>query len=245
MTTIEVCAGSLESAIIAQQCGAHRVELCDSLETGGLTPSFGTLQQAARLLRLNTHVLIRPRNGDYVYDDQLLEVMVSDIALVKQLGFKGVVIGALDRRANIDLARLHVLLQAAEGLSVTFHRAFDLCAKPFEAAEKLIQLKVDRILTSGQRPTAFEGIPMIADLVREFGQHISFMPGSGINGSNISEIIRKTGVNECHLSGRQAVRAAGPATGLMRWQSDAFIRYETSASALREIMELVKVLPEH
>lgn len=245
MTTIEVCAGSLESAIVARQCGAHRVELCDSLETGGLTPSYGTLQQAARLFAIDTHVLIRPRNGDYVYDDHLLEVMVSDIALVKQLGFKGVVIGVLDRQAHIDLGRLTVLLQAAEGLSVTFHRAFDLCAKPFEAAEQLIKLKVDRILTSGQQPTAVEGIPMIAGLVHEFGQHISFMPGSGINASNISEIIRKTGVSECHLSARQAVQAVGPATGLMQLQADAFIRYETSASALREIMELVKNLPAH
>lgn len=202
MYRLEICANGLLNALTAELCGAHRIELCENLESGGLTPSFGTLEMAAERIKIPTHVLIRPRRGNYVYDKTERELMLRDIDLVRRLGLAGVVIGALDHNGSIDLETLKVLKEAAGELSVTFHRAIDVCMAPEKAIESLIRLGIPRLLTSGGAPTAYEGISRIAAWQQSFGQHIAIMAGSGINNGNALEIIKKTGVREIHTSAK-------------------------------------------
>lgn len=203
---LENCANGAESALKAQEGGADRVELCAGIPEGGTTPSLGEMRLARRLLtHTRLHVIIRPRGGDFCYSAEELEAMVTDIHAAREEGADGVVFGALQSDGSIDMAAMHRLMEAAQGLSVTFHRAFDVCREPMEALEQIIGLGCDRILTSGQAATAEEGIPQLAKLVEEANGRIIIMPGCGINASNIARIARRTGACEFHFSGRSKV----------------------------------------
>ena len=238
MITIEICTNSIASALNAQRGGAHRIEICESLETGGLTPSYGTLMGIKESVHVPVHVLIRPRNGDYVYDNQLIDVMLKDIDMVKKIGFQGVVIGMLDRHSKLDTDRFKLLLEAASGLSITFHRAFDVAADPIQLASQLADLGVNRILTSGQRSTAQKGVKLLAELVSNYGQHINVMAGSGIHSTNILEIIRLTGVKECHLSGKVKIPGHVADHLATEFAAGEFDRFETDESEVRKIVSL-------
>lgn len=200
MIRLEICANGIKSLRNAMDGCAQCVELCEALEVGGLTPSFGTLAMAADIAFIPIRVLIRPRPGNYIYDEEEVEMMKTDIMLCKKLGFEGVVIGALNEEGKLDVATLKTLMEAGEGLKFTFHRAIDACVNPFEAMEQLIELGFDKVLTSGGKPTAEEGIPMIAEMQLRFGDRINIMPGGGVNLGNVREIINMTGVKHCHAS---------------------------------------------
>ena len=151
----EVCANGVESCLAAQKGGADRVELCAGIPEGGTTPSYGEIKVARRLLTsTRLHVIIRPRGGDFLYSPLEVERMEEDIRICKQLGVDGVVIGCLNADGTLDMDANRRLVEAAEGMSVTFHRAFDRCNNPHEALCQLIKLGIDRVLTSGQQPTA-------------------------------------------------------------------------------------------
>lgn len=197
---IEVCANSLESALIAQKEGADRIELCQSLNEGGLTPSAGTLKAVREALSIEIHVLIRPRSGDFCYSEIELTEMKADIKYVKELGIDGVVFGILDLDGNIDKAACTELISIARPLTLTFHRAFDMCKEPIKALNDIIELGFDRLLTSGQENKAIEGIQLIKKLVDYADDRIVIMAGSGINAENIQQIITETGVQNCHVS---------------------------------------------
>lgn len=197
---VEICVDSVESAVAAQVGGADRVELCDNLMEGGTTPSFGAIEVARKLLNIKLHVIIRPRGGDFLYSDTEFEIMKRDIEAAKRLGVDGVVIGVLDAEGNIDIARTRVLAELARPMSVTFHRAFDVCRDPFKAIDELAEIGIDRILTSGQEATAVEGLDLIADLVRHAGDRISIMACGNLNERNINKVIAATGVNEVHFT---------------------------------------------
>jgi copper homeostasis protein len=197
----EVCVDGVAGAVAAQEAGADRVELCAALFEGGLTPSLGTVERTlARVGRLRVHPIIRPRGGDFCYDEDEVAVMARDIDLVRAAGVPGVVIGALTPDGVVDVPVVRRLLAAAAGLSVTFHRAFDLAADPFAALEVLIGLGIDRVLTSGQEASALEGAPLIAELVRAAGDRITIMAGAGVNQRTIARIVAGTGVSEVHFS---------------------------------------------
>lgn len=196
---VEACVNSVESAIEAEKGGAHRVELCDNLLEGGTTPSAASIQLAKKILSIDLNVIIRPRGGDFCYSDVEFEVMKSDILAAKELGADGVVIGILNLDGRVDKKRTRELIDLARPMSVTFHRAFDMTADPFEALHDLIELKVDRILTSGQKNTAMEGIRLISDLVREAGDKVIIMPGCGITPENIATFSEETGAREFHV----------------------------------------------
>lgn len=222
MIQLEICAVGLRSSMIAEQAGAHRIELCENLESGGLTPSYGTLKAVRQALQIPVHVLIRPRRGDYVYDSSEIDLMAEDISMVKSLGFEGVVIGALSNKGSLDFGAIKQLLKAAEGMSVSFHRAIDVAANPFEIIEQLIELQVPRVLTSGGKPTALEGIETLAAMQKQYGAYICILPGSGINSGNAKTILQKTGVKELHLSAKrklysnmQAIRTDGSMSPLL------------------------------
>lgn len=197
---LEICVDSVESAVIAQEAGADRIELCSCLDVGGLTPSLGAITSAKSLLEIPIHVLIRPRMGDFCYSDLEFQQMLRDLRLAKDTKTEGVVFGILTPDGKVDIYRTALLLEAARPLQVTFHRAFDFCVDPFQALEDLISLGVDRILTSGQKNTAPQGAPLLKELIEKADNRVIIMPGSGINSQNLPSLIKDTGAREYHLS---------------------------------------------
>jgi copper homeostasis protein len=202
---IEVCANSLESALAAQAGGAARVELCSALIEGGLTPSAAAIELTRERLRIKLHVLIRPRGGDFCYDETEFALMQRDIEFCKKSHVDGVVIGVLQPDGSVDVERMRELISAARPLTVTFHRAFDMTADPFRSLDDIVMLGIERLLTSGQRGSAMEGRESIAELVCRAGNRLIVMPGAGINEGNIRELIAATGAREYHLSGQKKV----------------------------------------
>lgn len=203
--TLEICVDSVQSAISAERGGAHRLELCNSLSEGGTTPSAGMIEMVKKNTSLDLHILIRPRRGDFLYSALEFEIIKRDIKAAKDLGANGVVIGILKEDGQIDLERMQELVELSRPLSITFHRAFDLCADPFKALDDLIKLKVHRLLTSGQQPTAYQGMSLIAELVKKAHKQLIVMPGGGINLQNIQEIRQKTAALEFHTTARKKV----------------------------------------
>ncbi len=200
---IEICANSVASAIAAQNGGAHRVELCAGMPEGGTTPSMGEVSVARdQLSTTKLHVIIRPRGGDFLYSAMEQETMLRDVQMAKQIGVDGVVFGALTADGDVDLPFMQRLMAEAKGLSVTFHRAFDMCRDPRRALEEIIGLGIDRILTSGQQATAEVGIPLLKELVAQAADRIIIMPGCGVNADNIRKIAAETGATEFHFSAR-------------------------------------------
>ena len=206
---IEICANSVESAVKAQQAGAYRVELCAGIPEGGTTPSFGEIRMARQLLnQTKLHVIIRPRGGDFLYSPLEQEIMLHDIKVSRQLGADGVVFGCLTAEGKVDMPLMKKLMNAVGDMSVTFHRAFVMCSNPKEVLENLIELGIDRILTSGQEATAEKGIPLLKELVAQADGRIIIMPGCGVNAGNIRKIAKETGASEFHFSGRSTVESS-------------------------------------
>jgi copper homeostasis protein len=198
--TYEVCVESAEAARAAQDGGAQRVELCAGLLEGGITPSAGMIGVARELLRIRLHVIIRPRGGDFCYSEPELAVMQRDVEMAKKLGADGVALGILRPDGSVDAEQTAILIAAARPMSVTFHRAFDMTRDPFEALETLVGMGVERVLTSGQEPSALEGAEIIAALVRRAGDRVIVMPGGGIRARNVRKIVALTGAREIHFS---------------------------------------------
>ena len=234
----EICANSVESCSAAQQGGADRVELCGSIPEGGTTPSYGEMLVARRLLTIRLHAIIRPRGGDFLYNAHEAATMIADIQAARQAGADGVVVGCLTAEGDIDLPLLDRLLDEAKGLSVTFHRAFDSCRNPFAALELLATRGVDRILTSGQQPTAPEGAPLLRQLVEAAGNRITVWAGWGVNETNIRSLAQTTGVTEFHFSAREPVASAmkvrNAAVKMGNKDVDEYMRMVTTAHRVRE-----------
>ncbi len=233
---IEVCATNIQSAIAAQRAGAQRIELCCAIDGGGLTPSPGLLREARKQLSIAINVLIRPREGNFCYDEQELSIMLDDIRFCREAGADGVVIGALDAGGRLDVPAMQAMLDAAEGMDVTCHRAIDYAADPLETLETLIALGVRRILSSGQAANAFEGRFLLKKLVEKAAGRIIVMPGAGISIQNIREIMAFTGAQEFHLTGRKKVvqpNPGGDIPGLEWWY------WESDEATIREVVEIV------
>lgn len=203
--TIEVCATSVDSAIAAEKGGAKRIELCDNLIEGGTTPGAGSIILARKKLEIDLFVLIRPRGGDFLYNDIEFDIIKKDIIMVKQFKADGVVIGILDKNGFVDMKRTEELIKLARPMGVTFNRAFDKSADPYTVLDQLIELKVDRLLTSGQKNTALLGAGLISELIEKADTRIEIMPGAGINTDNFYELMIKTKARNFHLSGRKKV----------------------------------------
>ena len=201
MVRFELCANGYQSMINGVVGCADCAELCEALEVGGLTPSQETLfncQNAAR--HIPVRVLIRCRDGNYVYNNAEVETMCDDIRKVKDMGYEGVVIGALDENGNLDIHAIKMMMEAGKGMKFTFHRAIDVCKNPIETIEKLIGRGFDKVLTSGCKPTAYEGIDMIREFQNRFGDKIKIMAGGGITEDNVERILSATGITNCHAS---------------------------------------------
>ncbi len=209
---VEICVEGVTSALAAG--AASRVELCENLAVGGVTPSAGAIAVACERLAIPVQVLIRPRGGDFVYSDDELLAMKRDIQAAKSLGASGVVLGSLTRQGRVDLERSAWLIEQARPLSVTFHKAFDATRDPFEALDDLITLGVDRVLTSGHAPTAIEGLKTLVELTRRANGKLVVMAGGSITRAQIGPIIA-AGLREIHL-GSAASRGGMTDSGLVR-----------------------------
>jgi copper homeostasis protein len=196
---IEACVNSAISAIEAEKGGAHRVELCENMAEGGCTPSAGTIMLAKKRLTIPVFVMVRPRGGDFLYTEDEFAIMQSDVKMAKDLGADGVVFGILLPNGTIDKERMKILAGLARPMGITCHRAFDMTADPFHAMEDLIGLGIDRILTSGQQPTAPAGASLIKELISRAAGRIIIMPGSEVKEHNAPDLIRATGAGELHI----------------------------------------------
>lgn len=199
MRTVEVCCSSLSEVREAVAGGARRVELCAAITCGGVTPSHATIKSITEAaLGIDINVLIRPREGGFHYSEEEVDVMCRDIEFCRRMGVHGVVIGALTQDGEIDIEACRRMVEAAGDLSITFHRAFDVCVEPLQALEQIIALGCDRLLTSGQKPSAEQGAEYIAELVSHAAGRIIIMPGAGITPQNIAYIEQKTAATEFH-----------------------------------------------
>jgi copper homeostasis protein len=199
---LEICCFNLPSALIAQEAGAQRVELCASPDEGGVTPSAGLIRTARECLHIDLYPIIRPRGGDFLFSDEEYRIMLRDVELCRKAGCNGIVIGLLNADGTIDKDRSARLVELAYPMGVTFHRAFDHSASPHQALEDIIGTGCERILSSGQRPKAAEGVLLLKELIVQADQRIIIMPGSGIRASNLAEIRERTGATEFHSSAR-------------------------------------------
>ncbi len=197
---LESCCTDVEQIRRAQEAGARRIELCEKLAVGGVTPSAELLKAAISVAKVPVNVLVRPRGGDFVFSAAEADTMLRDIELCREAGAAAVVIGALDSRGDVDMPLMRRLCDAASGMSVTFHRAFDVCADPLAAFEDVLALGCDRLLSSGHESDAFKGRFFIAELVERAAGRIIVMPGCGVRRSNIARIAADTGAVEFHAS---------------------------------------------
>lgn len=202
---LEICVNSIQSAYNAKAGGATRIELCQALEQGGTTPSYSTIEYCTKELQLRTYVLIRPRTGNFIYNALEFDSIRREVMLCRQLGATGVVVGFLDSNLEVDIVKTKEIVTIAGDMEVTFHRAFDICNRPLQNLEKVIDCGCTRILTSGCKATAYQGMDMLKKLASHANGRIKIMAGSGISANNAMEIINTTGVNEVHASCKHMV----------------------------------------
>lgn len=196
--SVEAAVESLDDALAAVEGGADRLELCADLGVGGLTPAPALVSSVLERVDVPVFVMIRPRGGSFVYSPAELDLMQRDIESMRELGVDGIVVGVLDARGAVDSRRMAPLVAATSGLPVTFHRAFDRARDLGDALESLIDLRIERVLTSGGAPDALAGADVLSDLVAQAGDALVVMAGGGIREHNVREIVEVSGVHEVH-----------------------------------------------
>ncbi len=239
---LEVCTGTVRSAQSAWRAGAHRLELCSALAEGGITPSLGFLKSVMALPHCKKHVLIRPRGGDFLYSAGEQAVMADDIKIAADSGADGVVVGALTSEGDIDTAAMQRFMEAAGDMSVTFHRAFDVCRSPRQALEEIIGLGCQRILTSGQARHAEEGLELLRSLVKQARGRIIIMPGCGVNATNARRLLEECGTTEIHASASaltQSFMVYRSSNVSMGQNSHDYDVLETQENLVREILNAI------
>jgi copper homeostasis protein len=237
----EICVDSVAGVRAARAAGAARVELCADLLEGGITPSRGMIRAARMVAGIGLHVIIRPRGGDFVVDDDEMAVMAADIDVAKAEGADGVVFGLLTADGVIDTERTRRLIDRARPLAVTFHRAFDMTVDPHAALETLVELGVERVLTSGQEETVLEGLPLLRTLMSQAGERIIVMPGGGITERNVGRIVAELSPREIHFAAMETLASPMLARrghvfmgGTLR--PPEYDRLTTTAEAVRRVL---------
>ena len=223
------------------------MELCSALSLGGLTPSYGFIELARKRLKIDVNVLIRPRQGDFLYDSDEVAVMIRDIIACAQMGVNGVVIGALDPFGNVDVDACRAMVAVAKhhGMSVTFHRAIDRACNIMEALEDVISVGADRVLSSGGKPTSLEGLETLAQMNAAAAGRIIIMPGGGVNTGNIRQILEGTGAQEIHFSGSQTIQSEMVYREGVSFTPDSlggdFTRTESSTEKIRQMIQAAQI----
>lgn len=235
---IEICVEGIDGLLAAQTAGADRVELCASLVEGGITPSLGTVREALKRATIPFHVIVRPRGGDFLYSEAEFASMFADVSALRELGVAGVVIGCLTADGDIDERRIGALVEAAGPLAVTCHRAFDMTRDPQAALEALIRCGVGRVLTSGQRDTAVEGIELLSALVKQAADRIIILGCGALDPENIGPVRARTGLTEMHFASlrdlQSAMRFRNPNVGMGGNELDREYRNTITDGALVE-----------
>ncbi|WP_298903951.1 copper homeostasis protein CutC [uncultured Psychroserpens sp.] len=229
---LEICANSYQSAKNAQEAGAHRIELCSELSIGGITPSYGLIQQVITELEIKTFVLIRPRSGNFCYSEAEFEIIKKNIQVCKDLGCHGIVSGVLNSDNTIDIKRTQELIALSHPLPFTFHRAFDMVPNPTEAIERLIDLGATRVLTSGQQPKAIDGLDTLKMLKQQAQHRITILVGSGISSEN-AKVFKNEGFHEIHASASEIINSES---------SSYFGNTPQTVSSLKEIKTILNVI---
>ncbi len=196
---LEICANSYQSVKNAKDAGIKRIELCSELSIGGITPSYGLIKQVLQISDIDKHILIRPRSGNFCYTHEEFSIIKNDIEICKDLGCQGIVSGVLNSNKTIDIDRTRDLLDLSKPLSFTFHRAFDLVPNPEEGLKQLIDLGVNRVLTSGQHQKAINGLETLKKLKQQAENKIIILIGGGVSSEN-ARVFRDAGFNEIHSS---------------------------------------------
>lgn len=237
---LEICANSFESAHAAQLAGANRIELCTELSVGGLTPSHGLIEKVISELNIPTHILVRPRSGNFTYSKEEFDVMLRDIEFCKKLGCAGIVSGFLTSENKIDSEKTKQLIEASDGMEFTFHRAIDWVENPTDELQKLIDLKVNRLLSSGQKPTAIEGILVLKELQNLSKEKIEVMPGGGINLENALKF-KEARFKSIHFSAttKKQVLQQKPKVSM---HSETFFEEGIIATSNKETIQKIKQL---
>lgn len=243
MFTLEICANSFASALAAEIGGANRVELCENMAEGGTTPSYGQIRSCVEQLKIEVWPIIRPRGGDFHYNDNEFEVMKKDVELCKSLGVNGIVTGILTSDGKIDTVRSKILIELAHPIPVAYHRAFDMCNGLEEALETLIELGIVRVLTSGAAENALSGANQIAKLVEQADGRIEVMPGAGIDPSNILAIKNLTNAKTFHTSARRQVTSKmtyrNP-NSKMGTSKDEYVYEQTAENTVHQLVNKLK-----
>ena len=199
---LECCVDSVESAIEAEKGGANRIELCSALVIGGLSPSKALFEKVKEQVNIKIHVLLRPRFGDFCYTDYEHEIIKQEIQMFKELGADGVVIGTLKSDGSLNLGQMKELVEEAEGMSITLHRAFDMCADPFRTLEEVKELGIHTILTSGQKNSCIDGKDLLGQLMKKANREVDILIGGGVDVSVIPALYESTGATSYHMSGK-------------------------------------------
>ena len=202
---LEVCAFNIQSCIIAEKAGAVRVELCDNPVEGGTNPSYGTIKKVREKISIQLYPILRPRSGNYFYDDEEFGIIKEDIHICKELGCDGISVGVQTVKGNIDTERFKQIVAWAYPMGVTCNRAFDATPDPFKALEDIIACGCERVLTSGQASAAPDAGKLLGQLVQQANGRISIMPGAGVRSSNIKKLVEESGAYEYHTSARKVV----------------------------------------
>ncbi|MDY3920154.1 MAG: copper homeostasis protein CutC [Candidatus Limivivens sp.] len=245
---LESCVDSVESALAAARGGADRLELCGNLIIGGTTPSPGLFKEIRKKSDIRIHALIRPRFGDFCYTDYEFQIIREEVRMFRELGAEGAVIGILKPDGSLNLEQMEILMEEAKGMSVTLHRAFDVCRDPFEALEQSKKLGIHTILTSGQQNTCLAGRELLRELVEKAGDEIQIMVGSGVDAGVIREIGSYTGAPAFHMSGKITLdsemkyRREGVNMGLPSFSE--FEIWRTAEEKIREAREVLDHLSE-
>lgn len=199
---VEICCGGYYDAKQAYLGGSKRIELNSALHLGGLTPSLGTLKLVKEEFDLNVICMVRPRGAGFNYTDEDYKVMLVDARMLMENGADGLAFGVLDENGNIDVEKNKAIIDIIKEFNGTavFHRAFDCVEDPFKAIETLIELGVDRLLTSGQKDKAVQGKDLIKQLQEKYGDKIEILAGSGVNATNAKDLMEYTKINQVHSS---------------------------------------------
>ena len=234
----EVCAFNIQSAIIAERAGAARVELCDNPVEGGTTPSYGTIIETREKISIDLYPIIRPRSGNYYYNEEEYAIIKRDILICRDLGCDGISVGTQKINSEIDTEMLKRIVEWAGPMGVTCNRAFDCAPDPFKALEDIISCGCERILTSGQKSAAPDAGELLGKLVKASGDRIIIMPGAGIKSTNISTLVRESNAREYHGSARKI--APNPVTYINKEVSDYGNVYITDEQEVRDIIAQLK-----
>ncbi len=237
---VEICANSLQSALHAQEGGAHRIEVCSELAVGGITPSYGLLKAIRERISIPVHVLIRPRSGDFTYSEEEFGIMKTDIAKCVDMGFEGIVSGVLRKDFILDEERTTALVEASKDLKFTFHRAFDWVKNPLETLRQLEALGVDCILTSGQQKSATAGIGLLTELHQNASRTL-IMPGGGIRPNNVG-VFKEKGFQIVHLSASKPIKTLSTPPSIPMNTPSLLKEDEISLSELESIRKIVNAV---